>query len=447
MKGFTYDKAGNRTKDTTDGIDTDFIPNNMNQLTKVSPKGPLHFQGRTNQPAAVEVEGQAAGMDAEHVFSTQLPLASSVVQISITAQTPGGQVITQHYEVKRDRDLVYDLNGNLINDGQRTYTWDAANRLVKVSVLDPTTGLSSRTSEFTYDGLWRRVRMLEKDGVVTTADRRFIWVGAEIKEERNAVNQVQKRFYGMGVQQVAGDQAGNYYYQLDHLGSVRSVLNSSGVEVAKYDFDLWGKRTKISGTFDADMGYTGHFQHEASGLALTWFRAYDPKRGRWLSRDPIGEMGGINLYGYSANAPSVRTDPLGLFCYASLFMSAVNLGDAVVFEGIAIATVLATGSQTVIGNVPLSIALAMSLGWSLSIALDSAIDAIDAFKAAVDGKFWNDRFKNPANNLVTKKSLEESIKRLGMNVVKGPRFAGVVGYLLEREHANNPHNPIFSGCE
>jgi RHS repeat-associated protein len=154
--------------------------------------------------------------------------------------------------------------------------------------------------------------MLEKDGVVTTADRRFIWNGSQIVEERDASNAVQKRFYGMGVQQVAGAQAGNYYYQRDHLGSVRSVLNSSGVEVAKYDFDLWGSRTKVSGTFDVDMGYTGHFQHEASGLALTWFRAYDPKMGRWLSRDPIGEMAGLNLYAYVSNTPANFVDPHGL---------------------------------------------------------------------------------------------------------------------------------------
>jgi RHS repeat-associated protein len=313
MKDFTYDKAGNRTKDTTDGIDTDFTPNNLNQLTQVQPKGPLLFQGRTNQPAAVEVEGQAAGMDAEHVFSTQLPLASSVVQISVTAQTPGGQVITQHYEVKRDRDLVYDLNGNLINDGQRTYTWDAANRLVKVSVLDPTTGLSSRTSEFTYDGLWRRVRILEKQGVSTVADRRFVWNGAQIAEERDSSNAVQKRFYGMGVQQVSGAQAGSYYYQRDHLGSVVAALNASGVEVARYDFDLWGKRTKLSGTFDLDMGYTGHFQHEPSGLALALYRGYSPSLGRWLNRDPIGEKGGMNLYEYAGNSPGVYYDPYGLF--------------------------------------------------------------------------------------------------------------------------------------
>ena len=39
---------------------------------------------------------------------------------------------------------------------------------------------------------------------------------------------------------------------------------------------------------------------------------YDPTVGRWLSRDPIGEDGGINLYGYVFNSPVQKYDPLGL---------------------------------------------------------------------------------------------------------------------------------------
>ncbi len=42
------------------------------------------------------------------------------------------------------------------------------------------------------------------------------------------------------------------------------------------------------------------------------FRAYDPYSGRWLSRDPIGETGGINLYGYVQEEPITGIDPLGL---------------------------------------------------------------------------------------------------------------------------------------
>ena len=45
---------------------------------------------------------------------------------------------------------------------------------------------------------------------------------------------------------------------------------------------------------------------------LTHFRAYDPEMGRWLSADPLGEEGGLNLYGYVENDPVNSADELGL---------------------------------------------------------------------------------------------------------------------------------------
>lgn len=42
------------------------------------------------------------------------------------------------------------------------------------------------------------------------------------------------------------------------------------------------------------------------------FRAYDLKPRRWLSRDPLGEEAGINLYGYVQNDPINEYDPFGL---------------------------------------------------------------------------------------------------------------------------------------
>jgi len=47
-------------------------------------------------------------------------------------------------------------------------------------------------------------------------------------------------------------------------------------------------------------------------MILTWFRAYDANSGTWLSADPIGEEGGLNLYGYVNNDPISELDPLGL---------------------------------------------------------------------------------------------------------------------------------------
>ena len=81
---------------------------------------------------------------------------------------------------------------------------------------------------------------------------------------------------------------------------------------AQYDYDPYGNRVVLSGMMDIDFGYTGHYHHAPSGLNLTLYRAYNPALGRWISRDPIGERGGINLYGYVDNDPVNLFDPFGL---------------------------------------------------------------------------------------------------------------------------------------
>ena len=101
-------------------------------------------------------------------------------------------------------------------------------------------------------------------------------------------------------------------YRTDHLGSIREVVDSTGTLTARYDYDAWGVLETVSGSFDLDFGYTGHFIHHPSGLHLAPFRAYDPTLGRWISRDPIREAGGINLYGYVEGDPVNYFDILGL---------------------------------------------------------------------------------------------------------------------------------------
>jgi RHS repeat-associated protein len=54
------------------------------------------------------------------------------------------------------------------------------------------------------------------------------------------------------------------------------------------------------------------FLHDKSGFYLTHYRFYDPGAGRWLNRDPIGEAGGTNLYGYVGGNPIRFVDPFGL---------------------------------------------------------------------------------------------------------------------------------------
>lgn len=238
---YAYDVAANRTQEVIAGGQTDFVYNNVNQMTTRS-----------------GAQGNAT--------------------------------------------FAYDLNGSLTSDGTRTLDWDGANRLVAVNI-------GTHRSEFSYDGLGRRTHIVEKDNSVITSDKRYVWCGNKICEERDATGAVvQRRFYEQG------EQVGtaNYYYTRDHLGNVRELLDYRGILLTRYDYDAWGRQTKLSGTQDSGFGYGGYFVHQPSGLLLKWYRAYDANLARWTSRDPIGEIGGINLYAYVSNCPIDGTDPDGL---------------------------------------------------------------------------------------------------------------------------------------
>jgi RHS repeat-associated protein len=128
-------------------------------------------------------------------------------------------------------------------------------------------------------------------------------------EERDATGtNVTKRFFAQG--QV--NFGTNLFYTRDHLGSVRELTDSTGAIHARYDYDPYGRLTKVQGDLDADFTFTGHFYHHPSGLYLTMYRAHEPNVGRWLSRDPMAERSGLNLYAYARNNPINYSDPYGL---------------------------------------------------------------------------------------------------------------------------------------
>jgi RHS repeat-associated protein len=132
---------------------------------------------------------------------------------------------------------TYDPDGNLTTDGVRTYQWDAANRLT--AIIYPGTAGST---VFTYDGLSRRVSLVEKDGsgnVQKTSN--FVWSGITIAEERDSSNAVVKRFLPEGVQLPTGVTPNTkLYYSQDHLESARSVTNENGTILGTLDYDAFG---------------------------------------------------------------------------------------------------------------------------------------------------------------------------------------------------------------
>jgi RHS repeat-associated protein len=229
---------------------------------------------------------------------------SETVGSTTTTSTPNNvnEITSQSGGVNRA--LSYDLDGNIISDGgTRTFEWDAANRLVAVNYTGQTT-----RSEFSYDGLNRVAKIVEKTGTTINSTRKFVWCGQEKCEFRDANDAVTLRVYPQG--QHNGTTA--YFFTRDHLGSVREMFTGSGTVVSQYEYDPYGRSTTITGTTTTDFNFTGLYRHAKSNLDLATYRAYDPDLGRWLSRDPIEEEGGLNLYGYTGNRPLLYLDPLGL---------------------------------------------------------------------------------------------------------------------------------------
>src|SRR5262249_14899082 len=158
----------------------------------------------------------------------------------------------------------------------RTLEWDADDRLVAI-----TTG--THRTEFTYDGRDRRARMVDKDNGVIVRDAHLIWDGPDLVEERLSTGTI-NRFFERG--ELDGTVA--RYSSYDHLASVREVLDSTGALLTRNDFDPYGRLTRVGGTEDSRFGFTRHYVHPASGLALPQYRAYDAELGRWVSSDPLG---------------------------------------------------------------------------------------------------------------------------------------------------------------
>jgi RHS repeat-associated protein len=198
---------------------------------------------------------------------------------------------------------VYDPKGQTTNKDGRTFEWDDDGRMTAIV-------MGTHRSEFAYDGYGRRIKIAELDNGALVSKKLYWWLGGEIVCERDGIDPafpITKRYFGQGV--VVG--AERLFYTFDQLGSVRELVDSTGVVRADYRYSTYGERTKVGGDLDSDWGYAGLFHHGPSGLDLATYRTYDSKMGRWLSRDPLGEGVDYNLYRYCGNNPISCIDPTG----------------------------------------------------------------------------------------------------------------------------------------
>src|SRR5204862_5543448 len=119
-------------------------------------------------------------------YDTASNRTSETVATTTTTSTPNNvnEITSQSGGVNRT--LTYDFNGSITSDGgTRTFEWDGANRLVAINY----TGFTTR-SEFSYDGLSRVAKIIEKTGATVNSTRKIVWHGQQKIEFRDATDAV-----------------------------------------------------------------------------------------------------------------------------------------------------------------------------------------------------------------------------------------------------------------
>ncbi|MEG2042652.1 MAG: RHS repeat-associated core domain-containing protein [Hafnia sp.] len=111
-----------------------------------------------------------------------------------------------------------------------------------------------------------------------------------------------------------------YWYQNDHLGTPHCLTDAHGQAVWKSSYLAFGsiKTEANNGAgIDNPLRFAGQYHDRETGLFYNLNRYYDPTMKRYLTQDPVGLAGGLNLYLYVDANPISWLDPLGLFKLSS----------------------------------------------------------------------------------------------------------------------------------
>jgi RHS repeat-associated protein len=187
---------------------------------------------------------------------------------------------------------TWDANGNLSNDGVRSYSWDARDRLSAIP------GVAS----FVYDGFGRR-QTATRGGTATS----FLYDFWDVAQEQQGGSPSADLLLGLGIDERFSRSGATFL--TDGLGST-AALASSGAVQTSYGYDPYGAAQITGAASDDSFQFTGR-ENDGTGLLNYRNRYYNPAWGRFVSEDRIGLAGGINVYAYSNNNPVQLGDPSG----------------------------------------------------------------------------------------------------------------------------------------
>jgi RHS repeat-associated protein len=185
-------------------------------------------------------------------------------------------------------------NGNIYN-----YEYDHLSRLITRRLFTLATG------RYHYDG-WNRIAEFSNTTLLDT----FTW-GLDLSGTLQGAGGVGGL---LATRWVSANNSPNYFPTYDGNGNVVQYLTTAGVVNTHYEYDPFGTLTRRTG--DGSVRFQYRFSTKPrdsnTGLYYYLYRWYDAPNARWLSQDPIGEDGGLNLYAFLENDGLASVDLNGL---------------------------------------------------------------------------------------------------------------------------------------
>lgn len=348
--GYGFDDIGNRKLTTTNGRAAVYSPNLLNQYEQRDVPRAIDILGEALDESIVRVNGLAT-------VRTDKPGLDDYFFTPYPARDPGAHDLTIRSTIEGEPELVfdeqrrpilagtpevfsYDTDGNLTDDWRWHYTWDAENRLIAMDTQPGAVaaGAPHQRLEFDYDHQGRRSakRLLVRNSAggawTLQQNRRFLYDGwnliAEFEPDipNSTLAVLHTYTWGLdlsGTLQGAGGVGGLLLTStasgaaiptFDGNGNVVAYTAlGSGEPLAEFEYGPFGETIRSTGSLSesSSFRFSTKFADAETGMVYYGLRYYNSSTGRWLSRDPIEEQGGVNLYEFVNNAPTNFIDRFG----------------------------------------------------------------------------------------------------------------------------------------
>ncbi len=332
---YSYDLAGNRLTKTIDGLGSAYTLGTGNLLASTKTIYAIDYQGTSSEPIGTDIRwgelwvsnaaaqaGYVPRIDGGSFWIDDLALVPGTNRLVAAIRDQAGNMgfATNTVYLSAANTLAqyqYDAAGCLTNLNGTALAWDERYRLVNVD------GASSSVA-YAYDVLGRKSSRTE-----SSVTEHYLYDGDHVLADLyGSLWQHRVYAYGPGIDNILtmtvypdGSSSGTtYHYLKDLQNSVIALTDASGNVVESYEYDAYGN-TRVfnaSGTELATSAYGNRYAFQGREIdwatGLYYFRArwYDPGAGRWVSNDPIGIAGGMNLYAFCENNPVNFVDPFGL---------------------------------------------------------------------------------------------------------------------------------------